>query len=280
MTAANRFRSTIAAFATTTALAALTLTLAGPTIIWPDAEITAGIVSDASNSTAATVTAAPDASPQPPASSPAPSEASIATSPASKEPIDPRPTFDVLRVDTNGEAVIAGRAVPGAILDLHVDGRGVAKAKADRLGAFEMSPPPLAAGAHRLELVATSDAAPPALSAPVDIDVPKAASSAQELSSAPLVDLTPTATIPATSSDSKLAATSETVPLSALPPEADRLGEPEAIAPIANLGKTRLLLRTAHSERSAKHQKIPQPSEPIMSTARLDRPRGANSANR
>jgi hypothetical protein len=279
MTAANRFRSPIAVFATTTAVAALTLILAGPTIIWPDAETTAGIVSDASNSSAATVTAAPDVIPQPPASSPSPSEASIATGPAGR-PVDPRPTFDVLRVDTNGEAVIAGRAVPGAILDLHVDGRVVAKAKADRLGAFEMSPPPLSAGAHRLELVATSDAAPPALSAPVDIDVPKAASSAPPLSSAPLVDQTPTATIPTTSSAPKLAATSEMVPLSALPPEADRLGEPEAIVPIANLGKTRRLPKTAHGDRSAKHLKIPQSPEPIMSTARLDRPRGSNSANR
>jgi hypothetical protein len=279
MTAANRSRSPVVAVATTTAIAALTLMFAGPTIIWPDAEITAGIVSDASNSTAATV-AAPDASPQPPASSPPPSEASIATAAASKEPIDPRPTFDVLRVDTNGEAVIAGRAAPGAILDLHVDGRGIAKAKADRLGAFEMSPPPLTAGAHRLELVATSDAAPPALSAPVDIDVPKAVSSASALSAGPLVDQTPTATIPTTSSDSKLAATSETFPLSPLPPEADRLGEPQAIPPIANLGKTRLLLRNAHRDRSAKHLTLPQSSEPLMSTARIDRPRGANSASR
>jgi hypothetical protein len=279
MTAADRFRSPIAAFATTTAIVALTLIFAGPTIIWPDAEITAGIVSDASNSTAATVTAS-DASPQPPARSPTPSEASIAAVPASKEPIDPRPTFDVLRVDTNGEAVIAGRAVPGAILDLRVDGRGVAKAKADRLGAFEMSPPPLAAGAHRLELVATSDAAHTAVSAPVDIDVPKAASSAPASSPAPLVDQTPTGTIPTASSDSKLAATSETAPLSALLPEADRLGEPQAIAPLPNLGKTRLLMRSAHGDRSTKHLKVPQSSEPLISTTRLDRPRGANSASR
>jgi hypothetical protein len=153
----------------------------------------------------------------------------------------------------------------------------VAQAKADRLGAFEMTPPPLAAGVHRLELAAKSDGAPLALSAPVEIDVPKGGPNAPALSSTPLEDHS---AMPTISSDSKPASIDETTgSLSAAPSEADRPGEPEAIAPAANLRKMRLLPRTgrgAEASRSAHHLKAMPSSEP-MPAPRADRPRGSAS---
>jgi hypothetical protein len=80
-----------------------------------------------------------------------------------------RPSFDVLSIDTTGTTVIAGHATPNDVLELRVDGQIVAQAKADRLGSFEVSPPPLQSGVHRIEL-----ANPRYVSARVQIEVPKA----------------------------------------------------------------------------------------------------------
>jgi hypothetical protein len=80
-----------------------------------------------------------------------------------------RPRFDVLSIDTTGTTVIAGHAAPNDILELRVDGQIVAQAKVDRLGSFEVSPPPLQSGIHRIEL-----ANPRYVSARVQIEVPKA----------------------------------------------------------------------------------------------------------
>jgi hypothetical protein len=79
-----------------------------------------------------------------------------------------RPSFDVLSVDAKGNTVIAGRSAPNDVLELRVDGQIVAHAKADRLGSFEVSPPPLRSGQHRIELANASD-----VSTRVQIEVPK-----------------------------------------------------------------------------------------------------------
>ena len=50
----------------------------------------------------------------------------------------PDPAFDVVRVDAEGNATIAGRAVPGAQVALLLDGAEVAEAKADGSGAFAL----------------------------------------------------------------------------------------------------------------------------------------------
>ena len=80
-----------------------------------------------------------------------------------------RPSFDVLSIDTTGNTVIAGRSAPNDVLKVRVDGQIVAQATADRLGSFEVSPPPLRSGVHRLELANPRD-----VSARVQIEVPKA----------------------------------------------------------------------------------------------------------
>jgi nucleoid-associated protein YgaU len=62
------------------------------------------------------------------------------------------PSFDVARTEGNGDAVIAGRAAPGAIVDLMRDGERLDRAVADESGQFVMVPPRLPAGSYELTL--------------------------------------------------------------------------------------------------------------------------------
>jgi nucleoid-associated protein YgaU len=62
------------------------------------------------------------------------------------------PTFDVARVSPSGEAVIAGRATPGAIVELLRNGELHDRAVADQSGEFVMVPPPLPPGTYDLTL--------------------------------------------------------------------------------------------------------------------------------
>ena len=69
---------------------------------------------------------------------------------------DPAPAFDVARVEADGEAVIAGRAVPGAVVELLVDGRVHDRTTADSSGAFVFVPKPLPPGNYDMTLRATA----------------------------------------------------------------------------------------------------------------------------
>ena len=70
---------------------------------------------------------------------------------------DAGPRVDVARIDDRGEAaVIAGRAAPGAKVELLRDGKPVFAATADGSGQFVMTPPQLTAGAYDLTLRATA----------------------------------------------------------------------------------------------------------------------------
>jgi nucleoid-associated protein YgaU len=63
------------------------------------------------------------------------------------------PEFDVVRVDANGNAVIAGRAAPGAVVTVRSGKAVIGTATADESGAFAMAPDdPLPAGAQQLTL--------------------------------------------------------------------------------------------------------------------------------
>lgn len=77
-----------------------------------------------------------------------------APSPAASEETGPR--FDVARVDEDGEAVIAGRAAPGARVELLRDGESHASAVADASGLFVMTPPKLPPGSYKLSLQSTA----------------------------------------------------------------------------------------------------------------------------
>ncbi len=65
------------------------------------------------------------------------------------------PVFDVARIGPKGDAVIAGRAAPGASIELLRDGIVHDKAVADRSGEFVIVPGPLPPGDYSLTLRAT-----------------------------------------------------------------------------------------------------------------------------
>lgn len=62
------------------------------------------------------------------------------------------PSFDVVRVEPTGESVIAGRAAPGATVDLMSNGGTLARAMADPSGLFAFVPPRLPPGSHEIML--------------------------------------------------------------------------------------------------------------------------------
>jgi hypothetical protein len=62
------------------------------------------------------------------------------------------PTFDIARIEPTGDAVIAGRAAPGATVELLRNGELHDRAVADRSGQFAMVPPALPPGTYDLTL--------------------------------------------------------------------------------------------------------------------------------
>jgi nucleoid-associated protein YgaU len=76
-------------------------------------------------------------------------------SPPPRESGDGVPTFDVASIEPTGEAVIAGRAAPGATVELLRDGEVHDRAIADKSGQFVMVPPRLPPGTYDLTLRST-----------------------------------------------------------------------------------------------------------------------------
>jgi len=62
------------------------------------------------------------------------------------------PSFDVVRVEPNGESVIAGRGAPGATIEMLRNGKSHARAIADTSGLFAFVPPALRPGSHEISL--------------------------------------------------------------------------------------------------------------------------------
>jgi nucleoid-associated protein YgaU len=78
--------------------------------------------------------------------------AALAVSPRSPEADESVPVFDIARIDRTGDAVIAGRAAPGAIVELLRNGDLHDLAVADPSGLFVMVPPRLPPGDYELTL--------------------------------------------------------------------------------------------------------------------------------
>ncbi|WP_210035516.1 LysM peptidoglycan-binding domain-containing protein [Methylobacterium sp. PvR107] len=74
------------------------------------------------------------------------------------------PRFDIVRVEPNGDAVVAGRGAPHAEVEMLVDGKPVAKATADASGQFAIVPPALPAGSSTIRLRMTAKDGQPASS--------------------------------------------------------------------------------------------------------------------
>lgn len=62
------------------------------------------------------------------------------------------PAFDIVRVGPTGDSVIAGRAAPGKVLELLVNGKVHDRVEVRESGAFALTPPPLPPGDHELTL--------------------------------------------------------------------------------------------------------------------------------
>ncbi|WKA30084.1 LysM peptidoglycan-binding domain-containing protein [Bradyrhizobium roseum] len=73
-------------------------------------------------------------------------------SPPAPESNDGIPTFDVARIEPTGETVVAGRATPGATVELLRDGEVHDRAVADQSGQFVIVPPKLPPGTYDLTL--------------------------------------------------------------------------------------------------------------------------------
>jgi hypothetical protein len=83
-------------------------------------------------------------------------EANAVAAALARSPLPPDsdgvPAFDVARIEPTGEAVIAGRATPGATVELLRNGELHDRAVADRSGQFVMVPPRLPSGTYDLTL--------------------------------------------------------------------------------------------------------------------------------
>lgn len=109
---------------------------------------------------AAAAPASPSASPAPKPGALAESQKQVTAALADLAPVKPPPAatdtgprFDVGRIDDHGEAaVIAGRATPGAKVELLRDGKPLDSVVADASGQFVMTPPQLPAGSYELTL--------------------------------------------------------------------------------------------------------------------------------
>lgn len=80
---------------------------------------------------------------------------SAAVGGAPQKPASDRPAFDIVRINPKGDAVIAGRAQPGAEVEVRDGDKLVGKVTADARGEWVLVPEqPLTPGAHNLNLVA------------------------------------------------------------------------------------------------------------------------------
>ncbi len=99
----------------------------------------------------AEVAAVPDATP----GDPAPDRSTAGIEPGAA------PSFDVVRVEPDGQAVIAGRAPPGAEVELRSGDRTIDRVRADQRGEWVALPPePLGAGVQELTLAARVESQP------------------------------------------------------------------------------------------------------------------------
>jgi hypothetical protein len=76
----------------------------------------------------------------------------LAVPPPSLDTDESVPVFDIVRVARTGDAVVAGRAAPGAIVDLLLNGDRRYQAVADQSGQFVMIPPQFSPGDYELTL--------------------------------------------------------------------------------------------------------------------------------
>jgi nucleoid-associated protein YgaU len=92
------------------------------------------------------------------AASPLPAQATTKPAPTAPATAAPPPSFDIVRVDPQGQAVIAGRAAPGDRVRVLDGGKPIGEVTADARGEWVLVPDaPLAPGNRQLVLEATGN---------------------------------------------------------------------------------------------------------------------------
>ncbi len=94
------------------------------------------------------------------------------TPPAAAAVAPSAPAFDVVRINPDGGAVIAGRAAPGADVSVQENGKSVGETKADSHGTWVLTPDKLQPGAGELTVTSHDAAGSKAAEAPVVVMVP------------------------------------------------------------------------------------------------------------
>lgn len=89
-----------------------------------------------------------------------PAESAANTRSPSPAPNEASPSFDVVRVEPQGDAVVAGKGAPNAKVALLSGGKVVGEATSDASGQFVILPQRLAPGDHALTLRQTPEGAP------------------------------------------------------------------------------------------------------------------------
>lgn len=96
---------------------------------------------------------------------PAPSAAALPAAPTDTTRPAPAPSFDIVRINKDGDAVIAGRAAPGAEVTTFDDDRIVGMVIADKRGEWVLIPSkPMPPGSRRLSLSARLPGQEPVIS--------------------------------------------------------------------------------------------------------------------
>ena len=126
----------------------------------------------------AAVAAAPLALPQVSAVAPPAAASAVAGSAAASAvagPVAGAPSFDIVRVTPEGDAVVAGRAPPGSRVTVTSNGKEIGQTTADSAGQFVLLPRvPLAPGGQELSLSAQAAHGPARVAeAPVLLVVPR-----------------------------------------------------------------------------------------------------------
>ncbi|HVM84879.1 MAG TPA: LysM peptidoglycan-binding domain-containing protein [Candidatus Binatia bacterium] len=111
------------------------------------------------NQTAPTSPATTDTQPSTaPTAQPSQASTNPQTASAANSAAQAKPSFDVVRVNPNGDAVVAGRASPGAKITLLDEGHAIGSATADDRGEWVLLPDSaIDPGQHKFSLKATDD---------------------------------------------------------------------------------------------------------------------------
>lgn len=105
-------------------------------LVWPTSEVTPVSTPEPAPVVVAAETVAKAAEPAADTAAQAAAPAPEPVPEPATEPAQILPSFDTVRVEPDGSAVVAGRALAGAAVSLRVDGVEVANAVADASGAF------------------------------------------------------------------------------------------------------------------------------------------------